>query len=598
MTRRFFVCILLLSFLATPAFAGEKPWTEARSAHFRVITNGSSGDARKVLREFEQIRWVFSTRIPGARLDSGAPLTVFATRDEETAKTLDPFMWKRMGEFLAGAFHTGWEKQYAMVRLDTWGGDGARQVVYHEYTHSVLRLNSHYLPLWLNEGLAEFYGYTRFEEHRIYLGAPTERYKTLRSRTPIPVQTLISMSRMPADEQMFYTQAWALVHFLIYGPGMENGKRMDKFFGLLQQAIPQDKAFEQSFGDFRSVDKGLASYVQQPTFLSTILKDPPQIDDKAVTFRPLTIAETEAELGGFHLWTRDRDGARPLLEQALKDDPKLGLAHENMGFLDFDEGKEAEAASEFAQAYALDSHRYLALFAKTMVSPLPASRTVSDMNTFGATMGKVLQENPHFAPAYVQLARLAMLENDLDSALLMSRKAEESEPSLAGYHTLSGQILRRMGKGAEAAASAEFVAERWTGPDHNEAVELWNSIPAAQRPAGQVLFDIVPKDTQVVEGKVKSVTCAPQEQGWAFVLDQGGQLLTFHRKGGFAAGFSDTIWYGTDHFSLCHHLEGMRAIVHYHAPADASYAGDAVEFEIRDDLAEPVKEAAAASATQ
>ena len=595
MARSFFVCILLLSFLATPALASEKPWTEARSAHFRVITNGSNGDARKVLREFEQMRWVFASRIPGARLEAGAPLTVFATRDEETAKTLDPGMWRRMGESLAGAYHAGREKQYALVRLDTWGGDGAKQVVYHEYTHSILRLNSHYLPLWLNEGLAEFYGYTRFEEHRIYLGAPTERYRTLRNRTPMPVQALISMTRMPSDEQMFYTQSWALVHFLIYGPGMENGQRMDKFFGMLQQAIPQEKAFEQVFGDFKSVNKGLASYMQQPTFTTVILKDPPQIDDKAVNFRTLSVAETEAELGGFHLWTHDHPGARGLLEQAIKDDPKLGLAHENMGFLDFDEGKETEAAGEFSQASALDSHLYLSLFAKTMLSPLPASHKVSDMNTFGATMGKVLGENAQFAPAYVQLARLAMEEDDLNSALLMSRKAEESEPSLAGYHILTGQILRRMGKGSDAAASAEFVAERWIGPDHNEAVELWNSIPVAQRPNVPSIVEISPPDTQAIEGKVKSVTCAPGDQGMAFVLDQNGTAMTFHRKGGFTAGFSDTIWYGSDHFSLCHHLEGMRAIVHYRAPADATYAGDAVEFEIRDDLPEPIKETASAT---
>ena len=594
MTRSFsaLTTLSLLLLFIPSALAAEKPWTEARSAHFRVVSNGSNGDVRKVLREFEQMRWVFATRFPGSRLESGAPLTVFATRDEATAKALDPVMWKRMGEDLAGAFHQGWEKQYALVRLDSWGGEGSKEVVYHEYTHSILRLNAHYLPLWWNEGMAEFYGYTRFEEHRIYLGAPTERYRELRARTPMPVQTLINMSTMLSNEELFYAQSWALVHFLIYGPGMEDGKRMDKFFSLLQQGTSQNIAFEQVFGDFKSVDKGLFAYMQQPTFTTTILRDPPQIDDKGITFRTLSLAETEAELGGFHLWTHDHDRVRPLLEQALRDDPKCGLAHENMGFLDFDDGEETEAAGEFSQAYALDPNLYLSLFAKTMLSPLPASRSVSDLNAFGAAMGKVLQVNSQFAPAYVQLARLAARENDLDSALLMSRRAEEMEPSLAGYHLLTAQLLRRKGKGGEAAASAEFVAERWAGPDHNEAVELWNNIPVAQRPAGTVISDVVPKDTQLIEGKVKSVTCAPQEQDWAFVLDQGGRPLTFHRKGGYIAGFSDTIWYGTDHFSLCHHLEGMRAILHYHAPSDATYAGDVAEIEIRDDLPEALTEAA------
>ena len=249
--------------------------------------------------------------------------------------------------------------------------------------------------------------------------------------------------------------------------------------------------------------------------------------------------------------------------------------------------------TEFAQAHALDNKLYLSLFAKTMMSSLSSSHAVSDLNSFGAALGNVLQINPQFAPAYAQLARLALRGNDLPSAILLSRKAEEMEPSLAGYHILSGQILLRMGKGSDAADAAKFVADRWVGPDHNEAVELWNSVTAGQRPAGEVAFEAVPKDTQVIEGKVKSVVCADKDQGWAFVLDQGGRSLAFHRKGGFNTGFSDTIWYGGDHFNLCHHLEGLRAIVHYHPAPDATYAGDIVDLEIRDDPPEPLNESAA-----
>jgi tetratricopeptide (TPR) repeat protein len=594
-----FVIVLLL-FCAVLASASEKPWTEVRSPHFRVLTDTNSGDARKVAHEFEQMRNVFATHLISARLESGAPLLIFAVRDEETARALEPHIWPK-GANRAGEFHHGWEKQYAIVRLDSWGREGAKQVVYHEYTHSIEHMNSHWLPLWFDEGTAEFYAYTRFEAHRTYVGAPTERIYTLRASTPMPVETLIALNqRSPyyldgAKNQLFYTEAWALVHFLTYGPGMENGKKLGEFLGLLQQRTEQAKAFQQVFGPFKAVDKGLDSYMQQPTFTTTVLKDPEQIDDKTFTSRTLSVAETEAELGGFHLWTRDREGARALLGQALKDDPKLGLAHENMGFLNFAEGDDSGAASEFSQAYSLADNLYLSLFAKTMLSSLFASHKVSDLDAFGAAMGKVLQLNPQFAPAYVQLARLAVRENDLESALLVSRKAEELEPSLAGYRLLTGQVLWRMGKGAEAAADAKFVADRWSGPDHNEAIELWNIVPSVQRPAGETILEEAPNDTQVMEGLVKSLTCADKDQGWELVIDHDGHPLTFHRKGGFPAGYSDTIWYGADHFSLCHHLEGMRAVVRYRAPSDATYAGDVAEIEIRDDLPLPLKDPVASA---
>lgn len=595
--RRISVLLCLLSMFITSAPASEKPWTEVRSPHFRVLTNGSAADGRKVAHEFEQLRYVFTNRFPNARMESGAPLLIFATRDEATAKMLEPFAWKRSGGTLAGEFHHGWEKQFALVRLDTFGGNGAKEVVYHEYAHTIQHLNSHWLPAWLDEGMAEFYGYTRFEEHKIYLGAPTVRSGMLRSRLPDPIEKIITVTQLSPtyNSEFFYAESWALVHFLIYGPGMDGGRKLDQFFNLLQQKVDQKKAFQQIFGDFGKLDKALAAYMMQPTYTTTIVKSAPQIDEKSFASRTLSAAETEAELGGFFLWNYNLPTARSQLSQALQDDPKLALAHETMGFVDFGDGKDSDAAKEFAQAFALDGTLYLSLFYKTMASPLATSNTVGDMNALGATLGKVLQLNPDFAPAYVQLARLALRENDLNGALFVARKAEELEPSRAGYHLLTGQIMRRMGNGADAAVSAQFVADRWFGADHDEAVELWNSVPAAQRPAGESLVEIVPKDTQTIEGTVKSVTCADQDQAWAFVVNRDGKALTFHRKGGFAAGYSDTLWYGGDHFNLCHHLEGLRAVVRYHKPADATYAGDVAEIEIRDDLPEPLKPATAST---
>ena len=591
---------ILLTTVPISAAGAEKPWTEIRSPHFRVLTNGSPGDARRVAHEFEQLHSVFEHQFQNARLDSGAPLLVFAVRDEDTAKALEPHLW-RTDSNRAGEFHHGWEKQFAIVRLDSFGGNGSREVVYHEYTHSILHMNVHWLPLWLDEGLAEFYAFTRFEEHRIYLGAPTERYKVLRGKTPLPVEQFIALNQrspyyLDGDKnQLFYTEAWALVHFLTYGPGMDNGKKIGEFIALLDQRVEQKKAFEQAFGSVPAVDKALTAYVQQLTFTTTILKDPPQIDDKTLAVRTLSVAETEAELGGFHLWTRDLEGARALLEQALKDDPQLGLAHENMGFLYFAEAKDADASNEFSKAFALDGKLYLSLFAKTMLSSSPASPSVSDLNRFGAAIGQVLQLNSRFAQGYIQLALLAVRESDLNSALLMSRKAEEMEPSLAGYHLLSGQILLRQGKASEAATAARYVADRWIGPDRDEAIELWNRVPADQRPTGEPLIDTSPTDTEKIEGTLRSITCGDQDK-WALVINHDGQLLTFHRKGGFAAGYSDLIWYGGDHFNLCHHLEGLRAVVRYHAPSDATYAGDIVGLGIRQDLPPEVKIAEAPAA--
>ena len=67
-------------------------------------------------------------------------------------------------------------------------------------------------------------------------------------------------------------------------------------------------------------------------------------------------------------------------------------------------------------------------------------------------------------------------------------------------------------------------------------------------------------------------------------LDRGDQKLIFHGKS-FMSGFSDTLWNGADHFSICRHVEGMHAVVRYKPPTDNKYAGEVAELEFRQELA-------------
>jgi hypothetical protein len=39
-------------------------------------------------------------------------------------------------------------------------------------------------------------------------------------------------------------------------------------------------------------------------------------------------------------------------------------------------------------------------------------------------------------------------------------------------------------------------------------------------------------------------------------------------------GYSVTLWYGTNHFKICHHLEGMHALIRYPPPVENEEAGD------------------------
>jgi tetratricopeptide (TPR) repeat protein len=580
--------LILLLFIPHTCAGGERTWIEVKSPHFRVLTDAGAGDGRRVAREFERLRAVFAARFPEFRLESGAPLTIFAARDEETAKTLAPVLWKAKGAKPAGYFHHSWEKQFALVRMDTWN-QGTERIVYHEYTHMITALNSRWLPVWLNEGMAEFYAYTRFEENKTLIGAPTERFRALRERPWIPIETLITVNqRSPYyhDEdkvQMFYAESWALVHYCLFGPNMGGGKKLDDYYQRMQKGTEQKQAFQEAFGSFKAMDQQLRDYLNDYAFHAAVVKVAPEVSDKEYQVRTLSMAETQAELGGYQLWTRDREDARVRVAEALKSDPKLGLAHEEQGFLELTDGKATEAASQFAEAVSDDKSLYLSQFAKTMMSPQATSDVRADQSIFLRGLTDTLNMNLQFAPAFIQMARLAVRQNDLNTALKYSMRAESLEPSRAGYHTMSGQILLRMRRGKEAAENAKFVADRWFGADHNEAVELWNSVPESERPAGEVVLDWNPKETQRAEGILKGATCGDNTK-WSLSLAQEDQTLTFHSTGRYLWGYSDSLWFGHDHINFCHYLEGHRTIVYYKPAAEATHTGDVVEFEVRDDL--------------
>jgi hypothetical protein len=164
----------------------------------------------------------------------------------------------------------------------------------------------------------------------------------------------------------------------------------------------------------------------------------------------------------------------------------------------------------------------------------------------------------------------------------MARAAETYWPSRSGYHILTGRLLLATGHPAEAAAKAAFVADRWGGPDRDEAMELWNSVPPAQRPIATLPDATNVSDLHTAEGIVKSITCA--DSSITLTIEQAGQPLTFHFDFHHGVlGSSDTFWTGP-HFTPCFYTIGVRAVVRYKPSDDRAIAGNAVSIGFRDDL--------------
>jgi len=555
------------------------------------MTNGDVDESRSVLQHFELMRSAFQIAFPQFKLDSSAPLLILAPKDESTTRELLPQFWPHPGPNLGGLYHHGWEREYALVRLDVVARDpDTYHSIYHEYVHSLLHINFHWLPAWLDEGLAEFYGYTSFQKDKMYIGSPpnlgTARF--LVSEQPIPLDKFVSspvMTSNPEQSHLAYVQAWALTHYLWFGEGMESGQKLSRLLQALQDGAKSQKAFEETIGSFADIEKSYVKYIHQARFLAMGFPVPQQLDPKSFQVREMSLGETEAELAAWYIQFHRWDKMQEFTEAALKDSPDLSLAHEDDGFFLFNEGHDEDALKEFTVATKLDSKNYIALFARTMISASAQTNSDNDHQTYEA-LNDVVALKTDFAPAYVELAKQEVRAGQLSTALAVCRRAEQLEPFRSGYHVLCGEIMLLMHHSSDAAAEAAYVAQRWGGSDRDEAMELWNRIPAEDRHAD--IFPAPPASDQfqVAEGTVKAVAC--NGSAFAITLDVNSQTETF-KATGFPAGFSDTLWVGHDHFTPCFHVQGLRAMVRYKPPKDSSYSGEISYAGFRDPILEPLK---------
>jgi len=582
--RHLLACVACLALLH-PAPASAQTWREIQSPHFKVITDGSDSDGRNVAKEFEQMRSVFATRYSHWTLEAGAPLLIIAVR-EDGLRSLAPMFWKERDKW-AGEFFQGWERRYAMVRLDSFG-DLNQAVIFHEYTHSIFHANLHWLPAWLDEGLAEFYGYTRFQNDHIYIGAPTIRYRFLRSQPLIPIPQMLTANdrtffKDQQREELFYAQSWAMVHYIAFGPNMENGAKLNTFVTLLEKGTPQPEAFRQAFGDPQAFQDKLSQYLLRLGIVAGVMPPIQGLDAKSFPARVLSKAEADYDLGSVDLGARDPAAARTLLQAAEAADPKLAGPHEELGFIAWRAGHDDEARSEWQKAIAADPSSYRSSFALLMSGTPLTRQTPLQLEQTKQALEAINAQAPKFAPALVELALIQWRQGQLNQAYKTSLAAEKLEPWRAEYHLLTGHILLQGSQPAVAATYAREVADRWPGSDHDEAVDLWNQVPAANRGDGPPLKLLLPADATIARGTILSTNCS--KLGLTVVLqpaDPTAPPLNLLAAGPYENGFADTLWVGEDHYTPCYHLAGLPAVVAYKPSADG--LPKLLVFEVRDDL--------------
>ncbi len=433
-------------------------WVEVRTPHFVVVSNAGRHSAHDTAEHFEQIRQLFSQALPGRIAESGPPLTVFAVGSERTLKRLLPEYWERRGGTRpVGVFRSTQTGTQVAVRADLLGNEDYG-IVYHEYFHFLAHGTGVKMPVWLNEGLASYWGSTRLTSKASEVGRPDiSRLDRLRTGHFLPLEELMAVDRSSphysrSDEaQLFYAQSWALTHYLMVGD--LSGKGRDQLIDYLNRIAAGESTQEagtRAFGDLKDLESRLRIYTRKLRFPYFEMAPPAPLSAEQVQIRELSRAAVTAMVALFRLESRQTKDVEEWVAFALEGAPDRVETQVAAGLLHTWNREFEQAEQAFQRAVRLEGASALAHYG------LAVLRFYRDLAP--ESLGDIAQHleharaiDPGFAPAEARLAELyRRTEGCSPQALTHIRDARAIDPRYLLYPLKEAEILMRCGEEDEA----------------------------------------------------------------------------------------------------------------------------------------------------
>lgn len=240
---------------------GTVDLSRLKSRHYDIVTDLPRDEALAFGRHMDIVFAEFTKRLRGFGVRNATPMTLYLMSDQ------DAYMRLLAGFGINGTNSGG---------MFFWGGDASGLATFvrgrdratvlatlqHEGFHQFAYLRiSDELPIWVNEGLAEWFGEALIVSGKLRLGlAPSSRVAALRiARERRDLMTLESFLKMTSREWSNnlrsgsprgwtqYDQAWSVVHFLIEADDGKYAGMLLDYLKACQQGLGTDQAIERAF---------------------------------------------------------------------------------------------------------------------------------------------------------------------------------------------------------------------------------------------------------------------------------------------------------------------------------------------------------------
>jgi tetratricopeptide (TPR) repeat protein len=579
-TVLFILCILATLWPCPPtraelsATAGEG-WTSVRSRHFLVLGQSGEREARRVAMGLEEYRAAFARLLPVEHFNQSVPTTVIVFRDDREYGPFKPLYRGETASDVAGYFQPGDEVNYITLATGEESARGPSPTLLHEYAHLLVNNYFQRAPLWLAEGLAEYYSTSRLsgDKKRLSLGRPVKhRVQALRNRALMPLADLFAVDNQSPlyfeqDKRgLFYAQSWALAHYLLNGEGGARRAQLASFLKLLAAGESDREAFRNAFQtDLEGMSVELSAYVRRGNFpdRSETFESATEFDAE-LRARALTEAEALGHLGDLLMHAGRPVEAEGYLLAALERTPSLVPAHTSLGILRLRQQRLEEARRHLGAAIEADPQNHLAhYYYADALQREGLGMDLSDVSVKGfeektrlirAALRRAIELAPDFLESYLLLAKVEIDRGgQLDEAITLLKKALAMAPRRQEFTLLLAQAHSNKGEFAEARALAETVARN--GGDlllREQAGKVLELISAREERAARAksqaeeaarLEASMPRtitqpcdmpdpgpqhkklrfDGEQVCGQLKSIECA--DEGVVFMVEAGGRAL-------------------------------------------------------------------------
>jgi len=339
--------------------AADPRWTMIRTPTVTVIGDQSAARLRDVANQIEQFRTVVGGLITNAGRPLSLPTIVYVFGSRNALRQFLP-MYNGKPIELAGFFQGDLDANVIVLSLE--GFDRAAAVIYHEYTHMLLRNTVRALSTWLGEGLAEYYGSYELEPGGkvAVIGRPVADHVMLLRDSYMPLAELIAVDTSSplynegSKRSIFYAESWALTHYAM--TQMPNGRAaINRYATAISEGQAPADAFRSAFGAAPAeFDKQLRTFVHQFRFAAMRFEFKERIGGATVDPpRTMSAGETSAWLGDLQRRMNRAGEAKARIEAAAKSEPQSAIAIAALGLQQLSEDRVADGLASLRRAASL-----------------------------------------------------------------------------------------------------------------------------------------------------------------------------------------------------------------------------------------------------